>query len=196
MNKLVTVIGVTVVVGAASIFSNAEEDARKSDIATFESVQQNKDYRVTLLSVTKGIAFIDSQEPVADDGRPPGKNAVPWMRVVAVVETLTDKEEPWGFSAETPHGKELVGQVRWKTNGRVFESRTNGAIAEMDSSYPPLRFATFPVGMPEVVAAKKSKVYSFTLSGKLQRSETAVLRFSFGDANKRRELVFKGVPLP
>ncbi len=56
--------------------------------------------------------------------------------------------------------------------------------------------ATFPVGMPEVLNAKKSKVYVCTLSGKFQPSETVVLRYSFGDANNRRELVFKDVPLP
>tara|TARA_R110002095_G_scaffold189660_1_gene167280 strand:+ start:2865 stop:3455 length:591 start_codon:yes stop_codon:yes gene_type:complete len=196
VNRLVTLIVVVVVVGTAAVFLNAEEEAWKSEIATFESVQQDKDYRVTLLGVTKGIAFVDSQKPINDGGRPPGKNAVPWMRVVTVIENLTDKDEPWGFSAETADGKELVGEIKWKTNGRVFESRTSGAIAEMDYNYPPLRFATFPVGMPEVVNEKKSKVYSFTLSGKLPHSETAVLRFSFGDANNRRELVFKGVPLP
>ena len=197
MNRHVTLVIVAVVVGAAAVFSSAEEETRKSEIATFESVQQDKDYRVTLLGVTKGIAFLESQELINDGGRPPGKNAVPWMRVVTVVEKLTDKDEVWGFSAETADGKELVGEVRWQwqRNGRVFTSRTSG-IAEMDYNYPPLRDATFPVGMPEVLSAKKSKVYSITLSGKFQHSETAVLRFSFGDASNRRELVFKGVPLP
>ena len=195
MNRYVTLVIVAVVVGAAAVFLSAEEETRKSEIATFESVQQDKDYRVTLLGVTKGIAFLESQELINDGGRPPGKNAVPWMRVVTVVEKLTDKDEVWGFSAETADGKELVGEVRFQSNGRVFTSSTSG-IAEMDYNYPPLRVATFPVGMPEVLSAKKSKVYSFTLSGKFQHSETAVLRFSFGDANNRRELVFKGVPLP
>ncbi len=77
MSKLVTLIGVAVVVGAAAVFSNADEEARKSEIATFESVQQDKDYRVTLLGVTKGVAFVDSQKPVDDGGRPHGKNVVP-----------------------------------------------------------------------------------------------------------------------
>ena len=104
MNKLVTLIGVVVAVGAAAIFSNAEEEERKSEIATFESVQQNKDYRVSLLGVTKGIAFVDSQELIGDGGRPPGKNAVPWMRVATVIEELTDNDETWGFIAETADG--------------------------------------------------------------------------------------------
>ena len=195
MNKLVTLIGVAGVVGAAAIFSNAEEETRKSEIATFESVQQNKDYRVSLLGVTKGIAFVDSQELIGDGGRPPGKNAVPWMRVVTIIEKLTDKNESMGFTAETADGKELVGKVRIESNGRVFTSRARGN-AEMDCDFPPLRAATFPVGLPKGLNAKTSKVHAFTLSGKFQPSETVVLRFSFGDAKDRRELVFNNVPLP
>tara|TARA_R110002073_G_C9260912_1_gene563399 strand:- start:130 stop:720 length:591 start_codon:yes stop_codon:yes gene_type:complete len=196
MNRLVTLIGIAVVVGGAAVFSNAEEEARKSEIATFESVQQDKDYRVSLLGVTKGIAFVDSQELIGDGGRPPGKNAVPWMRVVAVIEKLTDKDETWGFSAETADGNELVGKVRIEWNGRVVGSRINGGIAEFDCAYPGLRETTFPVGLPKGLSDKKSKVHVFTLSGKFQPSETVVLRFFFGDANDRRELVFNDVPLP
>ena len=195
MNRLVALIGVAVVVGAAAVISSAEEEAQKSEIGTFESVQQNRDYRVLLLGVTKGIAFVDSQELIDDGGRPPGKNAVPWMRVATVVERLTDKNEPMGFTAETADGKELVGKVEIESNGRVFTSRSRGN-AEMDFEFPPLRAATFPVGMPKGLNARTSKVHVFTLSGKFQPSETVVLRFSFGDAKDRRELVFNDVPLP
>ena len=38
MHRLVTLIGGAVVVGAAAVFSNAEEEPRKSEIATFDSV--------------------------------------------------------------------------------------------------------------------------------------------------------------
>ena len=194
MNRLVPLIGVAVVVGAAAVSSNAEEELRKSEIATLETVQQDKDYRVTLLGVTKGIAFLDSQELINDGGRAPGKNAVPWMRVVTTIEKLTDKEEPWGFSAETADGKELVGKIgyQWR-NGRVFQGNTSG-IAEMDSNYPPLRHVTFPVALPEGSNAS-SKVFAITLSGKIP-SGTSVLRFFFGEEKDRRELVFHDVPLP
>ena len=195
MNRLITLIGVAVVVGAAAEFSNAEEEARKSEIARFESVQENKDYRVSILGVTKGIAFVDSQELIGDGGRAPGKNAVPWMRVVTVIERLSDQDEPWGFTAESADRNELVGKILIERNSHVFGSRSSG-IAEMDCDFPPLGAATFPVGLPEGLNAKKSKVHIFTLSGKFQPSETVVLRFSFGDANNRRELVFKDVPLP
>lgn len=40
MNTLVALIGVAVVGGAATVCPNAEEEARRSEIATFESVAQ------------------------------------------------------------------------------------------------------------------------------------------------------------
>ncbi len=92
-------------------------------------------------------------------------------------------------------GKPLVGKVRIAANGRVIGSRSNG-ISEMDCDTPRLPAATFPVGLPQDLNEQQSKVYCFTLSGKFQPAETVVLRFTFGDANNRRELVFDDVPLP
>lgn len=195
MNRHLTFVIVAVVAGAASLFVNAEEETRKSEIATFESVQQNKVYRVSLLGITQGIAFVDSQALIDEGDRPPGNNAVPWMRVVAVIEKRTNKDETWGFSAETTDGKPLVGKVRIEANGRVIGSRSNG-ITEMDCDAPQLPAATFPVGLPQDLNEQQSKVYSFTLSGKFQPAETVVLRFTFGDLKNRRELVFDDVPLP
>ena len=195
MNRHLTFVIAVVVAGAASVFSNAEEATRKSEIDTLESVLQNRDYRVSLLGITKGIAFVDSQAPIDDGGRPPGNNAVPWMRVVAVIEKRTDKDEMWGFNAETTDGKPLVGKVRIEANGRVIGSRSSG-ITEMDCDTPQLPATTFPVGLTQDLNEQQSKVYAFTLSGKFQPAETAVLRFTFGDAKHRRELVFDDVPLP
>ncbi|MEQ9406495.1 MAG: hypothetical protein RIK87_02170 [Fuerstiella sp.] len=167
---------------------------RSSEVDIFDSVQQNSDYRVSLLSVTKGVAFLDSQKLVSDGGRTPGNNVVPWMRVATVIEKLTDKEEPWGFKAEGADGTELPGKLRIETNGHIHTSRISG-LAEMDLHYPPLRHAIFPTESPKG-ASPKSKVYLFTLSGKIQQSETVTFRFWFGNGADRRELVFQGVPLP
>lgn len=193
MNCQAMFLSIAVAVGTTS-FSHAEE-VRKSEIAAFQSVQQNKDYRIHLLGVTKGIAFLDTQEMVGDGDRSPGKNAVPWMRVATVIEKLTDKDEPLGFTTETNDGTELVGKIRIESNGRVGKHRSGGT-AEMDFDSPPLRAATFPTGIPKGLDAKKAKVYIFTLSGKFQSVETMLLRFSFGSESNRRELVFKRVPLP
>ncbi|APZ94292.1 hypothetical protein [Fuerstiella marisgermanici] len=194
MNRLVALIGITVVVGGVAVLSNAEEDPRESEIAKFESVQQNDDYRVSLLGVTKGIAFLDSQELISGGGHPPGDNAVPWMRVATVIEKLTDKDEPLGFKAETADGTELPGTISIETNGHIITTRARG-VAEMDLDYQCLRAAVFPTE-PSKGSSPKSKVYLFTLSGKFRESDTVTFRFSFGHEGERRELVFKGVPLP
>ncbi len=170
------------------------DEARSSEIATFESVRQNEDYRITLLGVKKGVDFLDSQELVHDGARPHGKNVVPWMRVTTVIEKLTNKDEPWGFKAETEDGSELVGTINNERNGRVMGSRING-LEEMDLQYPPLPAAIFPAETPKG-SSPKTKVYLFTLSGKIQESDTVTLRFWFGDEGDRRELVFKNVPMP
>lgn len=196
MNKLAILMSVAVIVTATAVFSSPVAKTRVSEITTFDSVQQNNDYRVSLLGITKGIAFVDSQEPIGDGSRAPGKNAVPWMRVVAVIEKLTGKDETSKFRAETADGQELVGKLQVESNGRVVGSRVNGGIAEFDCDHPALREAAFPVGLPEDLKDDKCQVYAFTLSGKFQASETAVLRFAFGDKDDRRELVFKDVPLP
>jgi hypothetical protein len=195
MNQHFTLVIVAVVLSGAAVFLYAEEETRESDIATFESVQQDKDYRVSLLGVTKGIAFLDSQYLIDDGGRPPGTNAVPWVRVVTVIENLSDKDEPMSFTAETAEGNELVGKLKIERSGNVVTSRVSG-VTEIDCDSPSLREAIFPAGMPEGLDVTKSKIYSFTMSGKFQPSDTMVLRLSFGDADNRRELVFTGVPLP
>lgn len=185
-------LGIAVAVGAAS-FSHAEE-VRKSEIATFESVQQNKNYRVTLLGVTKGIAFLDTEELVSDDGRAFGNNAVPWMRVATAIEKLTDKDEPWSFKAETADGTELPGKLSIETNGHIQPRRVRG-LAEMDLQYPPLRAAIFPTEIPKG-SSPKTKVYLFILSGEIPESDSVSFRFSFGEEGDRRELVFENVPMP
>lgn len=194
MNNPTVFLAVATLVCAITDLSQADEP-RRSEIGTFESVQQNNDYRVSLLGVTKGIAFLDSQELVGDGGRTHGRNVVPWMRVATVIEKLTNKNEPLGFKAEAADGTELVGKIKIETNGRVTDSRSRGD-AEMDFGFPPLSAAIFPTRTPKESSPKNSKVHLFTLSGKFQKSDTVTLRFSFGGAHNRRELVFKDVPMP
>lgn len=117
------------------------------------------------------------------------------MRVTTVIEKLTNKNEPWGFKAETADGTEFVGNINIEWNdGHVIGSSSSG-IAEMDLHYPPLRHAIFPAETPKG-SSPKTKVYLVTLSGKIHESDTVTFRFSFGDEGDRRELVFKNVPMP
>ena len=170
------------------------DEPRTSAIGLFESTQQNDDYRVTLLGVTKGVAFLDSQVLVAGGGRSHGKNVVPWMRVTTVIEKLTNKNELQGFAAETDDGTEFVGEIDTEINGNVAGGRASGT-EEMDLNSPPLRGAIFPAEKPNGTSPK-TKVFLYTLSGKIPESDTVTFRFSFGAEGDRRELVFKNVPMP
>jgi len=190
--KIISLAGTTLVCILAALVQG--DEPRSSEIGTFESVRKNEDYRVTLLGVTKGVAFLESQELVNDGGRLPGRNVVPWMRVTTVIEKLTNKNEPLGFKAETADGTEFVGKINIENNGRVLGSSVFG-LAEMDLNYPPLRAAIFPAEVPKG-SSPKTKVFLFTLSGKLQESDTVSFRFLFGDEGDRRELVFDNVPMP
>ena len=190
--ELGTLVGV--VVFCFSAVSAHADVHRTSAISTFDSARQDNYYRVSLLGVTKGVAFVDSQELVDDGGRPHGINVVPWLRVAAVIEKLTDKREPWDFKAEAADGKAFVGKINIERSGHVFGSRGNG-IAEMDLHFPPLRHAIFPLDAPKG-SSPKTKVYLFTLSGNIQESDTVTFRFTFGNAGDRRELAFKNVPMP
>ena len=193
MHRTINFLAGTTLVCIFAVLVKGDEP-RRTEIGTFESVRQNEDYRVTLLVVTKGVAFLDSQKLVGDGARPHGKNVVPWMRVTTVIEKLTNKNEAPGFKAETADGTEFVGKMNIETNGHVVGSRSRG-LAEMDLHYPPLRNAIFPAETPKG-SSPKTKVYLFTLSGKIPDSDTVSLRFSFGDEDDRRELVFKNVPMP
>ena len=187
-------LGVVCTICVVSNTSPAGE-LQKSAIEKFQSVQQDGDRRISLLSITKGVAFLDSQKLIADGWRPHGENMVPWMQVAVAIEQLSDKSEPMGFDVETPDGKELVGKLKVEMDGHVITSRSRG-ITELDSDSPQIRRATFPSKPPASIQTRDPKVFLFTMSGKFQETETVTLRFWFGDKKDRRELVFKDVPTP
>lgn len=193
MNRCFICLGVVVIAWVCCGVSSGDE-AQQSEIPAFGSVRQNDDYRISLLGVTRGIAFLKTQELVSDGGRAPGNNAVPWMRVATVIKKLTDKDDPWGFKAETADGTEVPGKLRVQTNGHIHTSHSRG-LEEMDLQFPPLRAAIFPTEPPQG-SSPETKVYLFTLSGRMQESDTVTFRFWFGGDGDRRELVFKNVPMP
>lgn len=193
MNRCFICLGVAVITWVGSGVSSGDEE-QQSEIPAFESVQQNDDYQISLLGVTRGIAFLDTQELVSGGGRAFGNNAVPWMRVATAIEKLIDKDEPLGFKAETADGTELPGRLSIETNGHIHTSRVRG-LAQMDLQYPPIRAAIFPTEIPKG-SSPKTKVYLFLLSGEIPESDSFTFRFSFGEEGDRRELVFENIPMP
>src|SRR5690606_2453134 len=127
-----------------------------------------RDYRVTLLGITKGIAFLDSKERITGDGRSCGANAVPWARVAVMIERPEKKDGPWRFNAHAIDDLKTVQSVKV------------AGITEMDLHYPPLAAAIFPTSIPEVDAPERAKVHLITLSGVSPESKSATMRFEFG----------------
>ena len=164
-------------------------------VEEYATVKENPDFRVTLLGVTKGVSFLKSSEPAADDGRAPGSHPVRWLRVAALVEALSEKNPGVSLAAETPDGAELVDEIPVELNGQVVAMRAGG-IAEMDLNFHQLGAAIFPVALPNREADQDAKVFVYTLSGDVRASDTATLRFRCGPTDDQQEVVFEGVPLP
>ena len=180
---------------ASKAEQNVVEEPLKPEIAVFDSVQENNDYRIHLLGITKGIAFLNTQEMISDGERSPGENVIPWMRVTVVIEKLTNKNESFRFTAETSDGAELVGKTNIEVDGRVAKSRSQGT-SEFDLDSPKLRGENFPTAIPAGLTANNAKVYVFTLSGKFASAEMMVLRFSFDNKENQRDILFQDVPIP
>ena len=56
--NFIKLAGLFVCMGAAVVFSDDLKEVWKSEIASYESVQKNKDYRISLLGVTKGLLLL------------------------------------------------------------------------------------------------------------------------------------------
>lgn len=148
------------------------------------TAKSTRDYRVTLLGITKGIAFLDSKDRVSGDGRLRGENAVPWVRVAVMIERPEKKDVVWRFDCQTVDDQEVVQSVKL------------AGVAEMDLNYPPLASAIFPTSIPEVDSPERTKVHLITLRGVSPESKLAIMRFEFGSEDQRQKLTFDNIPLP
>jgi hypothetical protein len=148
------------------------------------TTKASRDYRVTLLGVTKGISFLDSEDRVTGDGRTFGKNAVPWVRVTVMIERPEKNDGLWRFDAQTVDDQKAVQSVK------------PAGITEMDLNFPPLAAAIFPTAIPEVDSPERAKVHLITLSGVSPESKLTTMRFEFGSEAQRQELIFENIPIP
>jgi len=155
-----------------------------ADIKPFITAKATRDYRVTLLGITKGIAFLDSKDRVTGDGRSRGTSAVPWTRVVVMIERPEKKDGTWRFDAQTLDDQKVLQSVKL------------AGSTEMDLNYPPLAAAIFPTSIPEVDFPERAKVHLLTLSDVSPEAKLITLRFEFGSEGERQELVFENVPIP
>ena len=166
-------------------------------VQTYEVKQASQKLRVMLLGITKGVAFLESQELVSGDGRKHGNNVIPWLRVAVLVELLGDNPEPLGangFEIRTPDGQELVEALQVQLPGiaTTITSQATG-VAQIDlSDSTHLALRLFPTASPEVEKPDRSQVLLLTVSGHVRDSHRAELLLKFG----KEKFVFKNIPLP
>lgn len=178
--------------------SKTGDTSAVGSVQTYDATKASQRLRVTLLGVTKGVAFLESQELAADDGRKHGNNVIPWLRIAVLVERLGDTPEPLGaigFEIRTPDGQKLVDTLHVQLPGTAttITSRASGvALNDLPDPAHRLALQLFPTASPKVENPDRSKVLFLTVSGNVRDADRAELLLKFGE----EEFVFKDVPLP
>lgn len=188
--------------GDANPSTQEKSGPETPSISSYPACQTKADIRVSLLGISKGVAFLKSQEPAADGGREHGDNAVPWLRVSVLVEMLGDNPAPlgtWSYEIQTSEGKELVDKIRHKLTVKgepVLVSGSSSGVAEWDVDHPQLSSQLFPSASPEVENPKQSKVFQITESGRFRKTPTTTLLLHFRKEGGEQNFVFNDIPLP
>ncbi len=163
--------------------------------STYNPIHEDSERRVTILSVTKGLAFLKSQEPIAAQfagERQPGENVLPWLRVNVLVERLdgqTGSIGPVQLEIESDDCEEFVATLEGRRR-RVSGS----AVVALD--HHKLDLMLFPFGPLTVKDADRSRVFSFSESGRFCDADKVTLRLSVGTEENRKEVLFENVPIP
>jgi hypothetical protein len=174
-------------------------------VATIQSypAQQTKGkLRISLLGVTKGVAFLDSQEPVIDGDRNHGENAITWLQAAVLVERLGDEPQALasvGFEFRGPGGEGLVEEIKYKlsvdTKPVVVDGHGSG-VAFVDLKSRHLSHDFFPVAPPHVEKPDQAIVALATQSGRIRATRTATLLVRIGKDDARQEFLFENLPMP
>jgi hypothetical protein len=180
----------------------SDGDSETASVETYGAQQATPKLRVTLLGITKGVAFLESQELAVDGGRKHGNNVIPWLRVAVLTERLNDQAKPLGpvgIEIRTPEGREMVEplKVQHSVDGQLVavKSRASG-VAQMQLDFEHLAQTLFPTAPPKVEKPEQSFVLVFTISGRVRDAAKIELIMRFGDATESEEVVFTDVPVP
>ncbi len=174
------------------------EEKQAATVAIYGGQQASSKVRVTLLGITKGVAFLESQELAADGGRKHGDNVIPWLRVAVLAEGISDHPRrlgPIGIKIQTADGQEIVESLKVQrlVNGELapIDGRASG-VAQVALDFSPAAQMLFPTAPPRVEKPEQSVLLFFTMSGRVREARKAELILRFGN----EEIVFKGVPVP
>jgi hypothetical protein len=173
-----------------------------ASIQSYPAQQTKGKLRVSLLGVTKGVAFLDSQEPAIDGGRKHGENAITWLRAAVLVERLGDEPQAIasvGFEFRGPDGEGLVEEIKYKlavdTKPVVVDGHGSG-VAFVDLRSGRLSHDFFPVAPPHVEKPDQAIVVLATQSGRILATRTATLLVRIGNDDARQEFLFENLPMP
>jgi hypothetical protein len=164
--------------------------------AGLQLVQSSDSLRVSVLGVTKGVAFLKSPEPVADGGRAEGSHPVEWMQVKVLVEMLGEVNSIGVYKSElvTPDGQPFATPKLVDGAGTVMASSTIESDLTGDLRLPTM---LYPSRVPQLKDATRGKVFVFGVSGELHTGKAIRLELSFsgkkGEASG--EFVFD-LPVP
>jgi hypothetical protein len=173
-----------------------------ASIQTYRAQQTKGKLRVSILGITKGVAFLESQEPADDGGRRRGNNAITWVRAAVLVERLGDEPAPLGvvgIEFRTPDGENLVETIKREISvkGKTFVITGRGtSVAQLDHHFWPRARDLFPTALPNVEKPDQSMVFLVTKSGRNRATRTATFSFRFGKEGAQQEFVFENVPMP
>lgn len=165
------------------------------DPAGLQLVQSSDNLRVSVLGVTKGVAFLKSPEPVVDGGRAEGSHPVEWMQVKVLVEMLGEVNSIGVYKWElvTPDGQPFATPKLVEGAGTVRASSTIESDPTGDLRLPAM---IYPSRVPQLKDTR-GKVFVFGVSGELHTGKTIRLELSFSGkkSEARGEFVFD-LPMP
>ncbi len=171
-------------------------------VQSYRAQQTNGRLRVSVLGITKGVAFLDSQKPVIDGGRKRGDNAIPWIRAALLVERLGDDPaqlEAVNIEFRTSKNQPLVEDFKYAMSvdeKRVVVNGTGSGIAFFDADYWLLASNLFPSAPPVVEQPDRSTILVATESGQIRDTTKATLIVNFGHEPNQQTFVFKNCPMP
>jgi hypothetical protein len=164
--------------------------------AGLQLVQSSDNLRVSVLGVTKGVAFLKSPEPVVDGGRAEGSHPVEWMQVKVLVETLGEVDSMGVIKWElvTPEGRPFATPKPVEGAGTV---RANSTIESDPTGDLRLPAMLYPSRVPQLKDATRVKVFIFGVSGELHTGKTIRLELSFsGNKSEARGKFVFDLPMP
>lgn len=139
--------------------------------------QTSGDKRVTVLGISRGIAFLKDASPLLNAEKESGPYPVAWVQTAVFVENLKDSQPIRFFKIElkAADGSEYVVPSNAKLASKVTQSMTTD---------PRLPALLFPVKVPSVADPSRCTFFILWKAGTLYQGDKARLEIAFSDDGK------------